>query len=230
MTATPPSRPARTSLCGLAGDAEPGADLGPGVTPATQTLDRLGDGVVQFVGKPGREAECLDIAVCDAATVGARMNSSYSSFSTVRRRRFGVKPALTLDRLPLWPLPVGWSAMSASSACSFRPGHKRVIGWGPSPDRCRGCGAGEWRSSCGCLMLWTGRGLHASGVCPCGGDGPKDHAVSRCLTAAAEYDHCPGESPGSWHDFTDAPAVPHHPPGHAGSPIRCQPDLDTVPP
>jgi len=46
--------------------------LGPGVAPAAQTLDRLGDGVVQFVGKPGHEAECLDIAVCDAAAVGAQ--------------------------------------------------------------------------------------------------------------------------------------------------------------
>jgi hypothetical protein len=53
-------------------------------------LDRLGDGVVQFVGKPGHEAECLDIAVCDAAAVGAQ-DAPDELFvlvvSTVRRRR-----------------------------------------------------------------------------------------------------------------------------------------------
>jgi hypothetical protein len=59
-------------LCGLAGDAEPGADLGPGVAVSAQALDRLGDGAVQLVREPGHEAECFDIAVCDVAAVGAQ--------------------------------------------------------------------------------------------------------------------------------------------------------------
>jgi integrase len=58
LTRRPPSL-----LCGLPGDAEPGADLGPGVASGAQAPDRLGDGSVQLVSEPGHEAECFDIAV-----------------------------------------------------------------------------------------------------------------------------------------------------------------------
>ena len=58
--------------CGPAGDAEPVSDLGPGVALGAQALDRLADGVVQLAHEPGHEAECFDVAVCDAAAVGAQ--------------------------------------------------------------------------------------------------------------------------------------------------------------
>jgi hypothetical protein len=67
LTRRPPSL-----LCGLPGDAEPGADLGPGVASGAQAPDRLGDGSVQLVSEPGHKAECFYIAVCDAAAVGAQ--------------------------------------------------------------------------------------------------------------------------------------------------------------
>ena len=57
---------------GLAGDAEPISDLGPRVTLDAQALDRLGDGLVQLVREPGHQAQCFDVAVCDAAAVGAQ--------------------------------------------------------------------------------------------------------------------------------------------------------------
>jgi bifunctional DNase/RNase len=58
--------------CGLAADAEPVSDLGPGVALGAQALDRLSDGVVHLVGEPGHEAECFDVAVRNAAAVGAQ--------------------------------------------------------------------------------------------------------------------------------------------------------------
>jgi hypothetical protein len=42
-----------------------------------------------------------------------RTNEAYLSFSTERRRRFGVNLALTLDRPVGTPVPNGWSAMRA---------------------------------------------------------------------------------------------------------------------
>jgi integrase len=58
------------------------------------------------------------------------MNAPYSSFSMDRRRRFGVKLALTLDRLSELSAPDGWSAVMGtrtpnllfqSRIPSFRP-------------------------------------------------------------------------------------------------------------
>jgi hypothetical protein len=46
---------------GLPGDAEPGADLGPGVPAAAQALDCLGDGGVQLVCEAGHEDECSHV-------------------------------------------------------------------------------------------------------------------------------------------------------------------------
>jgi len=39
------------------------------------------------------------------------MNEAYSSFSTERRRWFGVNLALTLDRLARTPVLAGWSVV-----------------------------------------------------------------------------------------------------------------------
>jgi len=92
-------------LCGLAGDTEPGADLGPPVASAAQALDRLGYRAVEFIGEPGLEGECFDVAVCDPAAVGAQDapdEGPYSSFSTCRPGRFGVNPVLTLSGLAGW--------------------------------------------------------------------------------------------------------------------------------
>jgi len=56
----------------LAGDAEPGADLGPGVAAAAQPLDRLGYRGVDLVGEIGHENQGLDIAIADSASVGTQ--------------------------------------------------------------------------------------------------------------------------------------------------------------
>jgi hypothetical protein len=59
-------------LSGLAGDAEPGADLGPGVAIGAQALDSLGYGGVDLISQAGHEDECFHVAVPDAAGVGAQ--------------------------------------------------------------------------------------------------------------------------------------------------------------
>jgi hypothetical protein len=59
-------------LGGLAGDAEPGADLGPGVAARTQALDGLGHGGVDLLGQAEHEGQGLEVAVPDAAAVGLR--------------------------------------------------------------------------------------------------------------------------------------------------------------
>jgi hypothetical protein len=58
-------------LGGLAGDAEPGADLGPGVAAIPQALDRLGYGGVDLVGQAEHEGQDLNVTIADAAAVGA---------------------------------------------------------------------------------------------------------------------------------------------------------------
>jgi hypothetical protein len=59
------------SLLGcLAGDAEPGADLSPGVPGVSQAGDGLGYGIVDVVDQADHVGERLDIAGGDAAAVG----------------------------------------------------------------------------------------------------------------------------------------------------------------
>jgi hypothetical protein len=93
-------------LGGLAGDAEPGADLGPGIAVATQALDHLGDSSVDLLGQAEHEDQGLDVAVPNTAAVGALDAPNecgvLASFSTGRRRRFGVNPALTVLGLASW--------------------------------------------------------------------------------------------------------------------------------
>jgi hypothetical protein len=57
-------------LGGLAGDAEPGADLGPGVPGVPQAGDGLGDRVVDVIGQADHVGQGLDVAGSDAAAVG----------------------------------------------------------------------------------------------------------------------------------------------------------------
>jgi hypothetical protein len=59
-------------LGGLAGDAEPGADLGPGVAAGAQALDGFGYGGVDLLGQAEHEGQGLDVAVPDAAAVCAQ--------------------------------------------------------------------------------------------------------------------------------------------------------------
>ena len=66
------SRCAPALLCGLAADAEPGADLGPGVAAGAQALDRLGHRGIDLLGQADLEDQGLNIAVSDAAAVGAQ--------------------------------------------------------------------------------------------------------------------------------------------------------------
>lgn len=56
----------------LAGDAELGADLGPGVAVDAQVLDRLGYGGVDLFGQAGHKGQGLNVTVTDAAAVGAQ--------------------------------------------------------------------------------------------------------------------------------------------------------------
>jgi|SRR6185437_10303018 hypothetical protein len=92
-------------LRGLPGDAESGADPCPGVAERAQALDRLGYGGVDLLGQAEHDGQGLNVAVADAAGVGARMRRTkalYSSFSTCRRGRFGVNPPLTASGLGSW--------------------------------------------------------------------------------------------------------------------------------
>jgi hypothetical protein len=59
-------------LSGLAGDAEPGADLGPGVTVDAQALGGLCYGAVDLFGQAEHEGQGLDVALADTAAVGAQ--------------------------------------------------------------------------------------------------------------------------------------------------------------
>ena len=59
-------------LGGLAGDAKPGANLGPGVAAGAQALDGLCYGGVDLLGQAEHEAQGLDVAVADAAAAGAQ--------------------------------------------------------------------------------------------------------------------------------------------------------------
>ncbi len=61
----------------------------------------------------------------------------------------------------------------------FRPGRKRGERPGAFARQVPGLWSREWRSSCGCLMLWTGRGSARAGCARVEGGGPTDHAVSR---------------------------------------------------
>ena len=67
-----PMRASPALLGGLAGDSEPGADLGPGVAAGAQAGDRLADGAVHVVGEGGHERQGFDVAGGDAARVGAQ--------------------------------------------------------------------------------------------------------------------------------------------------------------
>ena len=101
-------------LCGLAGDAKAGADLGPGVAASAQALDRLGGGSVQFVGEPGHQDERFDVAVCDAAAVGAQDAADERCVFVVLdmpSRSFGVNLALTADRLAESAAVDGWAGV-----------------------------------------------------------------------------------------------------------------------
>ena len=59
-------------LRGLPGDAESGADLCPGVAERAQALDRLGYGGVDLLGQAEHYGQGLNVAVADAAGVGAQ--------------------------------------------------------------------------------------------------------------------------------------------------------------
>ena len=80
-------------LRGLPGDAESGADLCPGVAERAQALDRLGYGGVGLLGQAEHDGQGLNVAVADAAGVGAQDAPDESAVFVV------------LD-LPSWPFSV----------------------------------------------------------------------------------------------------------------------------
>ena len=88
------------SLCWAAwpSDAEPDCDLGPRVPGLAESDDGLADRVVQLGGEPGHVGQGVNVTGRDSAgrrrACTRRMNEAYSSFSTDRRRRFGVNLAL----------------------------------------------------------------------------------------------------------------------------------------
>jgi hypothetical protein len=111
-------------LSGLAGDAEAGTDLGPGVTAGAQALDGLGDGGVDLVAGVGHEAKCFHVAVTDAASVGVQDAADECGVLDLPPRTFRVNPALTVfgrgswaagDVLESWPL-----AYEGNVRCSSR--------------------------------------------------------------------------------------------------------------
>ena len=142
-----------------------------------QALDCLGDGGVQLVREAGHEDECFHVAVCNPATVAAQDAPDECPVIVILDlppRRVGVDPALTLDR------PACSSAFDGSFAtmeviCLLLSASAvtEVIGLGPPPDRCRGCGAGSGGQVAGCLMLWTDRGSARVGCARAEGTGQR---------------------------------------------------------
>ena len=61
------------------------------------------------------------------------MNEAYSSFSTERRRWFGVNLALTLDRPARTPVLAGWSVVMGVIGLLLPPGRERGTAWGLHP-------------------------------------------------------------------------------------------------
>src|SRR5450755_60033 len=97
-----------------------------------------------------------------------RTNAAYWSFSTTVRR-FVVNEALTSDRVP----------QVASHGRSFLGALVRgLTAWGLHPI---GAGVVEPGGEVKLRLLdaLDGQRLRASGLCSCGGDGPKHHAFSR---------------------------------------------------
>jgi hypothetical protein len=166
-------RPASASppalLCRLAGNAETGGDVRPGVTGCPEPGHGLADGVVQLGGDAGHVADGVDIPGGDTAAVGGddarRTKALYWSFSTNRPRRFGVNEALTLDRVPQLALVMG--------PCSFLGALVRGERPGAFTRQVPRLWSREWRSSCGCLMLWTGRGSTRAGCARVEGPGQR---------------------------------------------------------
>ena len=112
-------------LRSLAGDAELGADLGPGVAAAAQPLDCLGYRGVDLVGEIGHEDQGLDVAIADPASVGTQDAPDECAVLVV----------LDLPPSPFWCQP---------GLDSLRPGNwpagDVLATW---PTRCRGL---SWRS------------------------------------------------------------------------------------
>jgi hypothetical protein len=89
-------------LGSLAGDVQPQADLGTGVALLAQAGHGISHGGVDLGGEIAHVLQGVDVALGDAAAVGAQDaagESAYSSFSTGRRGRLGVNRSLTLSGL-----------------------------------------------------------------------------------------------------------------------------------
>ena len=102
-------------LRSLAGDAEPGADLGPGVAAAAQPLDRLGYRGVDLVGEIGHEDQGLEIAIADPASVGTQDAPDECAVLVVLDlppSPFGVNPALTLSGAVLALAGLRWGELA----------------------------------------------------------------------------------------------------------------------
>jgi hypothetical protein len=86
----------------LAGDAEPGADLGPRVATGAQAPNSLGYGGVNLTGEPGHKDECIHVALPDTTRVGAQDAADECGVLVILDLppwMFGVNASLTVSGL-----------------------------------------------------------------------------------------------------------------------------------
>jgi hypothetical protein len=176
----PPLRAAPALLCRLTGDAKPGRDLGPGVPGLPEPSHGLGDRFVQLGGESGHVRQGVNIPGRYSPCVGAYHAADERGILVV------------LDRLspPVWcqsgldvgsPGAVdraGWVVRRDGGICLLLPPRPRVGGtaWGLHPI---GAGVVEPGVEVKLRLLdaLDCQRLRASGLCSCGGGGPKDQAV-----------------------------------------------------
>jgi hypothetical protein len=82
-------------LGGLAGDAEPGADLDPGVIACARAFDGLGYGGVDLLGQAEHEAQGLDVDV----HVGSSHSEDRWTSPDIARYRWTLAPEISLATL-----------------------------------------------------------------------------------------------------------------------------------
>ncbi len=169
----------------LPSDAEPGRNLGPGVTGLAQADHGSADGLVQLGREPDHVGQGVNVASCNSPRVRPHNASNEPGVLVV------------LDRSPsrVWCQP-GLDTRSPAGLDSTRclvcheSCHRLLLpprppegvtAWGLHPIGAEVVEPGV-EVKLRLLDPLECQRLRASWLCSCGGGRPKDHAFSRCLT------------------------------------------------